>query len=316
MFSCEKKDMFCVVCGEYVPLKNRKSFSDLSKSRYSECFGISCKSLNNSWTPNIICNSCRIFLSQWKTRDYNVKRFSSPMIWREPSNHKTDCYFCSFETLGLTNKSKHSDSVQYPSVQSVTFPVVNKEKAQNSKHFESVITDRQESTDTEKMTDELTIETDNSEIKKGFFTQDELNDLVRDLGLSKESSELLASRLKEKGCLASKTKVTFYRDRDLSFRKFFTKEEDLVYCNNVEGLVNEIGSITYVASGWRLFIDSSVRSLKAVLLHNGNTYASIPVAHSINLKEEYVNLDLVLKKLMYDDHKWKLCGDLKIMTIF
>lgn len=96
---------------------------------------------------------------------------------------------------------------------------------------------------------------------------------------------------------------------------FFTKEENLVYCNDVEGLVNEIGSITYVASDWRLFIDSLVRSLMAVLLHNGNTYAIIPVGHSINLKKEYVNLDLVLKKLKYDDHKRKLCGDFKIMII-
>lgn len=45
--------------------------------------------------------------------------------------------------------------------------------------------------------------------------------LVRDLSLFKESLELLASRLKEKGCLAPKTKFTFYRDRDVSFRKFF-----------------------------------------------------------------------------------------------
>jgi len=35
------------------------------------------------------------------------------------------------------------------------------------------------------------------------FTQEELNDLVRDLNLSKAASELLASRLKEKNCLPS-----------------------------------------------------------------------------------------------------------------
>ena len=43
---------------------------------------------------------------------------------------------------------------------------------------------------------------------------DELNDLVRDLGLSKELSELLASRLNEKNMLYEKTKVTFYRNRE------------------------------------------------------------------------------------------------------
>lgn len=51
------------------------------------------------------------------------------------------------------------------------------------------------------------------------------------------------------------------------------------------------------------FIDSSTRSLKGVLLHNGNVYAPIPVAHSIVLNKEYENLQLVLVKLQYDKHK-------------
>ena len=46
------------------------------------------------------------------------------------------------------------------------------------------------------------------------FSQDQLNDLVRDLSLSKESSEILASRLGEHGILDLKTKITFYHDRD------------------------------------------------------------------------------------------------------
>ena len=45
------------------------------------------------------------------------------------------------------------------------------------------------------------------------FSQSQLNDLVRDLGLSKNSSEILASRLGEHGILDSGTKITVYRDR-------------------------------------------------------------------------------------------------------
>ncbi|KAJ8713010.1 hypothetical protein PYW08_008314 [Mythimna loreyi] len=43
------------------------------------------------------------------------------------------------------------------------------------------------------------------------FTQKELNDLIRDLELSKESAEVLASRLKEKNLLATGTKQYRYR---------------------------------------------------------------------------------------------------------
>ena len=46
------------------------------------------------------------------------------------------------------------------------------------------------------------------------FSQGQLNNFVRDLGLSKESSEILASRLGEHGILDSETKITFYHDRD------------------------------------------------------------------------------------------------------
>ena len=44
--------------------------------------------------------------------------------------------------------------------------------------------------------------------------QGQLKDLVCDLGLSKEPSEILAFRLGEHGIPDSETKIIFYRDRD------------------------------------------------------------------------------------------------------
>ena len=58
------------------------------------------------------------------------------------------------------------------------------------------------------------------------FSQGQLNDLVRDLGLSKGSSEILASYLGEHGMLDWKTKITFYRDRDDLLIRCFTMEDD------------------------------------------------------------------------------------------
>ena len=113
------------------------------------------------------------------------------------------------------------------------------------------------------------------------FNQEELNDLIRDLGLPKDGAEFLASRLKERNLLSKGTRVSLYRNRDESFRKYFTEEDDLVYCNDVHGLMNKLKEDIYESHEWRLFIDSSKRSLKAVLLHNTNKYALIPVAHSV-----------------------------------
>ena len=57
------------------------------------------------------------------------------------------------------------------------------------------------------------------------FSQGLLNDLVRDLGLSKESSEILASRLGEHVILDSETKLTFYHHWDDLLISFLTMED-------------------------------------------------------------------------------------------
>ena len=62
--------------------------------------------------------------------------------------------------------------------------------------------------------------------------------------------------------------------------------------------------VQHIAENWRMFNDSSKRSIKAVLLHNGNKYASMPVGHSVHLKETYGNLALILDKLKYKEFEW------------
>jgi len=46
----------------------------------------------------------------------------------------------------------------------------------------------------------------------------------------------------------------------------------------------------YNADQWRLLIDSSKVSLKVVLLHNGKTFPSVPLAHAANRKESYESI--------------------------
>ena len=123
-----------------------------------------------------------------------------------------------------------------------------------------------------------------------IFTQEELNDLVRDLDLSKESSEVLASRLNEKGLLHRSASVTFYRNREKILLQFFTEDEDMVFCNNVSGLLHCMGVSEYRKTDWR---------------HNGNVYAAIPIGHSTTLKEKYEAIKKVLIKLCYSEHEWK-----------
>ena len=66
---------------------------------------------------------------------------------------------------------------------------------------------------------------------------------------------------------------------------------------------------------WRLLIDSSKLSLKALLLHNGNTLPSIPVGHSVHNKESYENMKILVEAINYDEFKWQICGDLKAIAL-
>ena len=147
-----------------------------------------------------------------------------------------------------------------------------------------------------------------------LFSQEELNDLVRDLDLPKVSAVLLGSRLKSRNMLDSEVTFSWYTYREKEYLPFFTKEDDLVYCVDIKGLIEKLGT-TYEPSDWRLFIDSSKRSRKAVLLHNGNTFASIPLAHSIHMKESYENMEILLTKLKYHDHAWKVWVDIKVLNM-
>jgi hypothetical protein len=59
---------------------------------------------------------------------------------------------------------------------------------------------------------------------------------------------------------------------------------------------------------WRLFIYSFTVNLN--LFYN---YASLPIGHSVHLKESYENLELVLTKIGYTARDWMICGDLKVL---
>lgn len=122
------------------------------------------------------------------------------------------------------------------------------------------------------------------------INQNKLNDLIRDLDLSIRQAELLGSRLKEWIFLAPNTNVSVQRKRNKEMASFYSNFENICYCNDIETLMSEL-NIPYETQDWRLFIDGSKTSLKAVLLHNGNKYASVPIAYSTVLKETYENMN-------------------------
>ena len=66
-----------------------------------------------------------------------------------------------------------------------------------------------------------------------LLTQGDLNDIVRDLNMSKKQVEILGSRLRGWKLLHQDTKVCFYRGRHEEFKDFFSQEDGVLFFNYV-----------------------------------------------------------------------------------
>ena len=230
------------------------------------------------------------------------------------ANKSVNDGFFEVKTFGYNAKNKHK--IIYPSIPSVVIPVPHSDELPQPVFHESPSNDvaqelfysillvhgrpEDEDKDTEHLTenssdsDDTVNDTDfdgipavsstSSMAQPECFDQSELIDLFPDLFLSKELVELLASRLSEKHVLELGTNVSFCRYSDKEFRRYFQEEGVFVTSIDIKQLLSELSIPSYNPDEWRLFIDSSKRSLKCVLLHNGNLSWSIPIGHSLTAR--------------------------------
>jgi len=107
--------------------------------------------------------------------------------------------------------------------------------------------------------------------------------------------------------------ISVYHKRHENLVHFFKMERSFVSCTDIDGLKQTL-NINHNPLDWRLLIDSSKLSLKAVLLHNGNTVPPIPVGHSMHNKVSYENMKILMDTINYDK-SWQICGDLKVTAL-
>ena len=191
-------DNFCYICGEITSTEQRRVISAIIRKAYHLYFGCQIGDQDKIWAPHICCNTCETNLTQWLNKKRKAMPFAVPMVWREPTDHVTNCYFCLVPPIKtLINPAKRR-SVKYPNITSAIRPV---------RHGDSLPIPEPPSTyslesdtDTE-TTDEKSVESVNYEcdvsVQPHMITQQELNDLVRDLDLPKYKAEILGSRLQQ-----------------------------------------------------------------------------------------------------------------------
>ena len=305
---------FYYICRHVVLPDRQAKITNFVKKANQANFGDKLEDQDKSFAPHICCKTCVEILRDWRNKKRKSMPFGAPMVWREEKDHVTDCYFCMTNLEGINRNNKHH--VQYPDDPSaiksvphgpgIPVPEPNVTIESSSDSESSDMTDTGDCGAYRPEEDDQPVP----------LTQAELIEPTRDLNLSKKSAQLLGCRLREKHLLAPGTTFYRYREREREFRYLFTfdKASSLVYCHNIAGLIEFLG-LRYDAVEWRLFIDSSNKSIKAVLLNNENKFSSIPVGHSVEMKEPHKSMDLLSSALNYQEHKWLICGDLKVVGI-
>ena len=147
--------------------------------------------------------------------------FAVSMVWREPRNHADDCYFCLTNITGFNASSRKK--IKYPNLRSAMRPVphsddlpvptppVNNDLLSLS---DEEIPSREDSAESISLEDIESTYSGTSGNQPHWITQEDLNDLARDLYLSKQQSELLASRLKQWNLVQEDVRVTSFRNRN------------------------------------------------------------------------------------------------------
>ena len=229
-------DNFCYVCGEYTPPAHRVNLNSRIRYAYKHYFACQVGDHDKKWAPHICCNRCRTSLLFWLDGKRKQMPFAVPMVWREQSDHVTDCYFCMTNIRGLSrkNKSKISNAVCKSAIKPVPHDPGLPIPQPPTKKEDSLSVDERASTSTE--SEEDLMESDPSfQVESGplLINQERLNDLVRDLYLSKEKAEILGSWLQQWNLLEAGTTISSFRSRNQNFACYYASAQDICYCKDI-----------------------------------------------------------------------------------
>lgn len=184
--------------------------------------------MNESWTPQSFCITCYTRLIEFSCGKKKYLSFGKPVEWRDPIDHVTDCYFCLTKVQGGKNSK-----VIYPDVRSVTNTQLHSSRFPKR---EPPKVDKKRSPQQQYDSDFVPSDAERDRAKQNLMSQIALSDLCRDLNLSKDKSEVLASRLQQRGFLEPRTRVTFYRSRNKKF-EYFVSNKVLLLLQRCEWIV-------------------------------------------------------------------------------
>ena len=162
------------------------------KEGYHVYFKVKLGDQYKSFAPHIsreTLKTCLESLRDWRNKKRKSIPFGVPMVWREGKDHVTNSYFCMTNLKGINSKKKHH--VQCPDGPSVIKPVPHDPDLPVSEP--NVTTKLSSDSDSSDMTDtaECSAYRPEEDDQPVPLTQAKINNLKRDLNLSKEFARLL-----------------------------------------------------------------------------------------------------------------------------
>ena len=205
-----RQNSFCYECGLFILKRQEKIMISTMKKAYGLYFNREDTNLDKNYIPNYCCSYCLRYTLGWLKSAPMSMKFAVPMIWKEQQNQVDDCYLCLSQMSSGINRYKKR-KVDYPDLNSAQRPLSHsdilpgpippeKEKESAYKDSKMIVEDQcgpiSDKEDVEIET-EAEVCTLLDSMEPILIGQEDLNDLCRDLKLTKDKSKLLGSRLKQ-----------------------------------------------------------------------------------------------------------------------
>lgn len=211
-------DVFCYICDNCMA-KHRFNIGGFTRKAYQAYSGVKVGDQDKSWVPHKVCKNCTETFRLWTLGKVKSVKYEVPMVWQEPKNCHDDCYFCQWSTSGWSHRKKtwHCLAIEsgrrpLPHCSDGPVPVFTSRPDHDPDDDTTTIAETMDegsgsSSSSSSIHDSYLRDFPTAKVK--LFTQGQLNDLVRDLALSKVAAEILGSRLSEQRVLNSDSKITF-----------------------------------------------------------------------------------------------------------
>ncbi|XP_058862618.1 uncharacterized protein LOC131704953 [Acipenser ruthenus] len=105
-------DAFC----QFIKTRAKKFSVEASAKMceaYKAYFGMPVGDQDKPWAPHFSCEHCKKTLEGWYRGEKRAMKFAIPRIWREPTDHSSNCYFCMVDPSKRTEFSVGRNNVKW-----------------------------------------------------------------------------------------------------------------------------------------------------------------------------------------------------------